>query len=132
MTYPKEKTPVFSALLCLFEALMELDDDETVALSACDGSLDIQLLELVRLPVCASTCLSVYLPVCLVHFKVVQRKLNSYIFIKSSKSLSGTVRRKYWICLKFSCGKQKRELFHVYMYVILAVFYFVVVSRCRR
>ena len=66
---------------------MELDDDETVALSACDGSLDIQLLELVRLPVCASTCLSVYLPVCLVHFKVVQRKLNSYLYQKFKKSV---------------------------------------------
>ena len=53
---------------------MELDDDETVALSACDGSLDIQLLELVRL----SACLSVHLSV-LSLSNSVQRKLNSYL-----------------------------------------------------
>ena len=53
---------------------MELDDDETVALSACDGSLDTQLLELVRLSVCASMYLSV-----LWLSNSVRRKLNSYL-----------------------------------------------------
>ena len=53
VTYPNVKSPMFSAILCLFEALMELDDDETTALSKCDGNLDTQLLELVSLRACS-------------------------------------------------------------------------------
>ena len=53
MTYPKVKSAMFSTILCLFEALMELDDDETTALSKCDGNLDTQLLELVSLRACS-------------------------------------------------------------------------------
>ncbi len=45
--YPKETSVLFSAMLCLFEALMELDDDETVAFSECTGGNAKELLQLV-------------------------------------------------------------------------------------
>ena len=33
MTFPKEHTPLLESTRCLFEALIELDDEQTVALS---------------------------------------------------------------------------------------------------
>ena len=48
VTYPKDTSALFSAVFCLFEALMELDDDETIAFSQCTGGNAKELLQLVR------------------------------------------------------------------------------------